>query len=458
MADQGATVAVAATERHHEHKLTPLADPGKQDRSAHGIPVVPEFDGYRAFAIFAIMGSHVILSAGLITGTEGDRGDKLIAAFGPWLVSILFIISGFVVFLPTVARDGEFGSVGGYAIRRAARLLPAYWITMLIVLILILIAAGPTRPFPGLSETIVTLAGQGTWATIFHSGSQLGFGIDPPVWTLTLEIGFYILLPLIASAYCRRPLLGLAIAAAISVGWRLGFANLEEITGIFGLDVSADRAAELNFAATDQLPAWAYAFGAGMTAAWAYVNLPRRFSAEAVARAARPALAASIAAIAVCAYFSRLHAVGNDPIQAALAAERDIPLSLAYIGAIAAAMVALSLSRLRSPFRSTFARRLGDISYGVFLIHAVFMWILFWWIGAPFDGSARALVIWVVGVVPLSVAYGYVSARFVEQPIRRWARRFGRRAQEQAPATPKARSAATAPRASEAVRAAEVDA
>jgi peptidoglycan/LPS O-acetylase OafA/YrhL len=121
-------------------------------------------------------------------------------------------------------------------------------------------------------------------------------------------------------------------------------------------------------------------------------------------------------------------------------------------------MLALSLSRLPSPFRSTFARRLGDISYGVFLIHAVFMWILVWWIGVPFDGSPRALVIWVAGVVPLSVAYGYVSARFVEQPIRRWARRFGRRAQEQAPATPKARSAATAPRASEAVRAAEVDA
>jgi peptidoglycan/LPS O-acetylase OafA/YrhL len=29
----------------------------------------------------------------------------------------------------------------------------------------------------------------------------------------------------------------------------------------------------------------------------------------------------------------------------------------------------------------------------------------------------------------LAVAYGYLSGRFLEQPIRRWAHRFGRRAQ-----------------------------
>jgi hypothetical protein len=30
-------------------------------------------------------------------------------------------------------------------------------------------------------------------------------------------------------------------------------------------------------------------------------------------------------------------------------------------------------------------------------------------------------------VVPTAILYGYLSARFLEQPIRRWARKYGRR-------------------------------
>ena len=48
-------------------------------------------------------------------------------------------------------------------------------------------------------------------------------------------------------------------------------------------------------------------------------------------------------------------------------------------------------------------------------------------ISMPRSGSAGALLVWILAVVPASVLYGYLSARYVEQPIRRWARRFGRR-------------------------------
>jgi acetyltransferase len=434
---QGSIAAGPPTHEIHGHALPRFADPGKEDRSAHGIPVVPEFDGYRAFAIFAILGTHLILAAAVVGGIDGDWGDQLMAAFGPWLISILFIVSGFVVFLPTVARGGEFGSVGGYAIRRAARLLPAFWMAMLIVLILI--ATEPSLSFPGPDKIIVTFAGQDTWASFFDPSFPDGFGIDAPVWTLTLEIGFYIVLPLIASAYCRRPLLGLALAAAISIGWRVGFENVGSLAGLVGMDVSAERAGQLNFAALNQLPSWAFAFGAGMTGAWAFVNLPRRYGAEAVARVARPALLAAIAAIAICAYFSHRYALESDPIAAALRAQREIPLFLGYIGAIAAAMLALSLSQLRSPFCAPFARRLGDLSYGVFLIHAPIIWAFLVWTGTTEDGSPGALITLVAVVVPLSVAYGYLSARLVEQPIRRWARRFGRRAEEPADGAPESR-------------------
>ena len=421
-----------APHEHHLHAPPPFADPGKQERSARGIPVVPEFDGYRAFGIFAILATHLILAAAVVHGSEGDWGDRLMAGVGAWLITILFVVSGFVVFLPTVARGGDFGSIRGYAIRRAARLLPAYWLAMAIVLILLTVAGAPG---PSAGELIVTFAGQDTWARLFDHSIALGFGIDGPVWSLTLEISFYILLPLIASAYCRRPLVGLAIAAAISIGWRFGFAHVSDLASIFGGHVGPGRAGELRLASYAQLPSWAFAFGAGMTGAWAYVNLPRYFDAQRLTALARWALLASIGVMAICAYLSGKYAIGGAPVAAAFEGQRNPLLFIPYVGAIGAAMLALSLSGWRSPFASPAVRKLGDLSYGVYLIQIPVVWALFEWTSLPHDGTLGALVLFTAIVVPVSVAYGYLSARLVEQPARRWARRFGRRAQAP-PVTP----------------------
>jgi peptidoglycan/LPS O-acetylase OafA/YrhL len=45
----------------------------------------------------------------------------------------------------------------------------------------------------------------------------------------------------------------------------------------------------------------------------------------------------------------------------------------------------------------------------------------------PTDGNLVSFLVWTLAVVPAAILYGYLSARFVEQPIRRWARRYGRR-------------------------------
>ena len=430
---------------HHDHALPPLADPGKQERSARGIPVVPEFDGYRAFGIFAILSTHLILAAAVVQGADGDWGDQLMAGVGAWLITILFVVSGFVVFLPTVARGGDLGGVGGYALRRAARLLPAYWLAMAFVLVLLALAGAPA---PGVRESVVTFAGQDTWASLFDRSFAVGFGINGPIWTLTLEISFYVLLPLIASAYFRRPLVGLALAAAISVGWRLGFAHISDLAGLFGVDVGAGRAGELHLASYEQLPSWAFAFGAGMTAAWAYVDLPRRFDVTRLTSLARRALLLSIGMMAICAYFSGRYAVGSTPVAALFEAQRNIPLFIMYVGAIAAAMLALSLSGWKSPFALPAARKLGDLSYGVYLIQIPVIWALFRWTNLPHDGTLSAFLVLSLIVVSVCIAYGYLSARFVEQPIRRWAHRYGRRAQEPAASTAgEGRRVATNPRA-----------
>lgn len=416
----------------HEHvELPPLSDPGKDERAARGVPVVPVFDGYRAFAILGIVLFHVLINSGVVQRAGGSFGGQLIWAGGPQLVDILFIVSGFVVYLPTVAQGGRFGSVSRYAIRRGARLLPAYWLSLLVMLLVMKTQAGV--PTPNVGDLASNFGGQQTLVQMLWPGNQIGFGFDTPLWTLTLEIGFYIVLPFIAAPYFKRPLLGLAIALAIAVLWRVAFDHVGQIANWFGADLSVRRAIQLQLNSINQLPNWAFSFAAGMTGAWAYVRAKERYDRETLERTAKRVLIPATLLFALFFYLVGRKAISADfPAGFPnLEARKSAFLSIGYTASLATVMIALALApkRLQIPFAHPLARKLGDISYGIYLIQAPILWFLvFHFRGLPNDGSLRSVAIWLALVVPVAMIYGYMSARFVEQPIRRWARRFGRRA------------------------------
>ena len=424
--------------RHHNpHKLPELDDPGKEDRARRGLPVVPAFDGFRAYAILLIAFFHTLGAAGVTTAAGGRWGGQLIWGTFPHLVDILFILSGFVVFLPTVARRGEFGSVANYAVRRAARLLPAYWLVLVICALTLALLPAYHGSLPAFSEMAVDFSGTHQIFALFDTRYLPGFGVDLPMWTLSLEIGFYIALPFCAAVYFRHPLAGLAVAALIAIVWRGVFDNLDWFNDTFNLGMSAQSILEANINSGGQLPSWAFSFGAGMSAAWAYVRLHERNSVAHLARIATPAAFAALATLAIFAYLAGRYAITvADPV-IAVVARQNIFIAVGYTASLATLMLSIALGPrwLQAPFAHPFVRKLGDISYGVYLIHSVIIFIVLVQIDPIRDGSLGAVAIWAACVFPASLLFGYLSARFVEQPIRRWARQFGRRA-EQRPAPP----------------------
>src|SRR6185436_20634433 len=111
------------------------------------------------------------------------------------------------------------------------------------------------------------------------------------VWTLSVETVFYVLLPVIAGAYYRRPLVGLAIAAALLIVWRLVALHVDSIFG-----ASAATQDRLDIVYASQFPSWGLSFAAGMTGAWAYVRLRGTVAPALLER--RAALVATAAGIA----------------------------------------------------------------------------------------------------------------------------------------------------------------
>jgi len=408
------------------------ADPGKEWRRGQGLPVVPAFDGYRALAILGVVLFHVFFVSGVLTSSLDSAGGLITWAILPRGIEMLFIVSGFVVFLPTVARDGDFGRIGAYAIRRGARILPAYWVA-LAVAILLLATVSDSPGVPGVGPIVEHFTMLQTPALLWDQDFPLGLNVIAPVWTLSPEITFYIVLPLVASFFFRRPLVGLAVAVAVVLIWHALGHDPNWVAGIFGADLSQVSVDRISRFYASQFPNWAFAFATGMIGAWAYVRIRDRWPTELIEKRAAIATVLGLVAFAPFVYLAWDEAVASSQ---GIYAQESLVVTFGYPAALAATMVALSLAPawMQRPVANGAIRRIADISYGVYLIHFAVIFFALREFSLPHDRSLWAVVAWSLVVFPVSIVYGYLSARFLERPIRRWAHRFGRREQAAAEA------------------------
>jgi acetyltransferase len=407
-----------------------VADPGKAWRRGHRIPVVPSFDGYRAYAILCVVLFHIFQASGAFVVAGDSAVGVLSWGILPRSLDVLFIVSGFVIYLPTVVRDGDFGRVSAFAIRRAARLVPAYYVTLLLATLL-LIAVASSPGVPGAGTVAAHFAVLQTPALLFVDQFRLGLGVVPPVWTLSVEVGFYIVLPLLAVWYFRHPLVGLVLAAAVVLVWRELAEHADSIAGLFGADLGSGAERRLDTFYASQFPSWCLALATGMTGAWAYVRLRDRIPHERLTRLAIRGTAVAVLLLVLEIYLAGHGAVHDVSPFEGLFARESLLVTLGYPLALGAVLVGFALlpARAQLPCAAAPIRWIGDISYAIYLIHFAVIWLALQELSLPNDGGIGAVLAWSAVVYPPSIAYAYLSARFLERPVRRWAHRFGRRAQ-----------------------------
>lgn len=85
---------------------------GTEARTSSGVAKLPILDGYRAYAILAIVCIHVLGLSGALEATRDATPSLIIWAILANSIDAFFIITGYVLFLPTVARRGDFGASG----------------------------------------------------------------------------------------------------------------------------------------------------------------------------------------------------------------------------------------------------------------------------------------------------------------------------------------------------------
>src|SRR5687768_11818513 len=91
---------------------------------------VPSIDGFRGLAVMFIVLGHCWNSlGGKVQLDGGPIRNIFVTSFAG--VDMLFIVSGFVLFLPVVV-SGSLGDTKSYAWRRAARIVPAFYAALVL--------------------------------------------------------------------------------------------------------------------------------------------------------------------------------------------------------------------------------------------------------------------------------------------------------------------------------------
>ena len=405
-------------------------------------PVVPALYGFRAYAILGVVALHLLLLAGAL-----DPGtDFSLVAWGVLgnIIDTFFIISGFVLFL-RVAMRGSLGPRRDFAFGRAVRLVPGYWLCLGLMLVLIALlpnpvgSAFPNVAYPDPLEVLGTMAGLQMPIRLIDGSFPIGFGLNGALWMISIIAGFYVVLAFVAGAYRRHPLLGLALAAAVTFGWKQWI--LLDPSFFEWLDRSDGPLWAVELIATDQLPGWAFSFALGMTGAWAYAGLVRDGKADRFRGRATVAAAAGLAACGICAYLYGAEASSAaSPVIGGSTARNDPALAIAFSAARAVLMAGIVLGPLwmRKPFESRASERIAELSFGVYLIHLVASaYVGEMILGLPNDGTLLSIAAWFGVVLPVSFVYAHLSLRYVERPVRRWLeRRRDRRSSAALPMRP----------------------
>lgn len=344
-----------------------------------GEPRSRRIESLRALAALGVLVSHALLAAG---GYGHDLSRTL--SFGGSLgVYLFFALTGYLLFLPFARRafaDGAPIELGRYALNRAVRVLPLYYVVLVVYLVV--------NEHGGTFEQWWRF---GTFSQSFFSDTVST--VDGPMWSLVVEVQFYALLPLLAWLVARVAGRSRAVAAAV-----LAVAGLASMAVWW---VKVGHVGDLDLRWKYSLPCTFFNFIPGMLLALLRLELLDR---------PRPRLPSSTLLLAAGAV-----------VWVAAATQLASPQLLAALGAL------LIVAAVVLPVKDGAAARLLDVhalwvvgiaSYSLYLWHFPIVESIGRHLGAGLAGTVAASV---VLCVPLALA----SYALVERPFLRLRRRWG---------------------------------
>jgi len=367
----------------HERFWFGLAGNGQADQAAPnkdscqrsffmavGMTNRPTLDGLRGLAAYIVFASHVSNAMGLWQKLLGEGGGQL-------GVMLFFVLSGYLMGAIYIDRPFRIGDVSSYAIHRIARVVPLYYLAVLIAA-----CAG----LEGIAAPVTSVN------LLSHLAFVRG---DSVFWTIPVELQFYALFVALWWVNARaKPILTIALIAAIvsALALRLDtswFATLPFHVAYFLAGLLVSRRFPLDTPASTSI-GWAAILLVGLLAC--FLLFPN---------------------IAATAFGAQRP---GDPLYFMLLWMN--PLCL--IAAVCVLMATLKSSLATMVLGNRFMAYSGKISYSVYLLHLPIITGL---VAVP--PLARWPVAFLVTAFALTIAASHLSFRFIEAPARQRMNRLG---------------------------------
>ena len=364
---------------------------------------LPAVEGMRACAAIGVVITHVAFQTGHSSGIDGRLYGRFDLA-----VAVFFALSGFLLWRGHAAAARGLGSrpsTGHYLRSRVVRIMPAYLIAVVVILTLL-----PDADHSNLTVWLANLSLTQVYVplTLTHGLTQM--------WSLSVEVTFYLALPILALLAAGLPVRARvpAIAALGVASWFWGWIPFVAPAGLNPLNWP---------------PAFFSWFAAGMLLAeWVHtpIGWPHQL-------ARRRVLMAVVAVVAYLVAASPL--AGPAGLVPSSAAQFTVKTAMGAL--VAAGLVApLVLDRPDTGHRVLGTRpmvTLGRWSYGIFIWHLAALTMVFPVIG-EFSFRGRMPEVLLLTLI-FAIAIAAVSYALVESPCREALRRWeSRRRQKSAPA------------------------
>ncbi len=316
-------------------------------------------DGVRAAAIMIVAWFHIWQQSWLYPGLDvfGEHisFDPLVRSGYMW-VDIMILISGFCLALPWSrlrADGGAKPNVLDFYAKRMIRIHPSYMLAVTVMFAVALI----TGAYHSSAHMRLDLLSHMTYTHTFFYDSYYASNLGGALWTLVIELQFYLIFPLIAREFLKSPVMTIAAMISTALAFR----------GWIG-QTFADVSLYFN-----QLPAYLDTFALGMLAAEAHVWLSKRRH-NALTR-----IVCSVGCIVVIALFwdvvcAQARMSGTMDIRRGQMAHR---LAMGVLGAALLVLSANAGLLVRKVFSNPVTRFISAVSMQFYIWHQTMaVWIL----------------------------------------------------------------------------------
>ncbi len=235
--------------------------PGAEPLARH----VGVLDGVRVLCVFFVAWFHVWQQSWL-TPYVSLFGERISLDFvvrsGYIFVDGLILLSGFLLFLPYARHKAEGGvlpSIREFYVKRVMRIFPSYFFCILVMLLFVAI---PQGKYASVSAMLKDVFMHLTFTHTLSPATYLLTPLNGALWTRGVEMHAYLVFPLLARGFLKKPFLTASLMMGASFLYR----------GLVQLYVT-DTSMWFN-----QFPAFLDVYALGMLGSLAYVALGKKYS------------------------------------------------------------------------------------------------------------------------------------------------------------------------------------